>query len=88
MVQAVRVVNQARECAATYGDTYEVRLMEAADKFRTTRIESREYRFFGAVVNQLRDPPPEKVIERMERKDEKKRSVQRLGVRDFQRGRK
>ncbi|KUI62483.1 hypothetical protein VP1G_09598 [Cytospora mali] len=74
MLQAVRVVKKAKECAMTYGDTAEVLMMEAADKFRRTKSKSREYRFFGAVINQLKDPLPEHVVKRMERKEQKEQN--------------
>ena len=71
VLQAVYVVNKAKECAVTYGDTDNVLLMEAAEKFRTTKPKSREYDFFSAVINQLTYPLSEDVVKRMERKERK-----------------
>lgn len=72
-LQAVHVVETAKGYAAAYGDTDDVLMREAAQKYRSTEHRGREFRFYGAIINQLKYPLSEEIIKHMERKEKKKK---------------
>lgn len=71
-LQAVHVVETAKRYAAVYGDTEDVLMREAAQKYRSTVHKGREFRFYGAIINQLKYPLSEEIIKHMERKERRR----------------
>lgn len=71
-LQAVHVVDTAKRYAAAYGDTEDVLMREAAQKYRSTEHKGREFRFYGAIINQLKYPLSEEIIKHMERKERRR----------------
>lgn len=71
-LQAVHVVDTAKRYAAAYGDTEDVLMREAAQKYRSTEHRGREFRFYGAIINQLKYPLSEEIIKHMERKERRR----------------
>lgn len=71
-LQAVHVVETAKRYAAAYGDTEDVLMREAAQKYRSTEHRGREFGFYGAIINQLKYPLSEEIIKHMERKERRR----------------
>ncbi|KAI7778319.1 hypothetical protein LA080_002354 [Diaporthe eres] len=71
-LQAVHVVDTAKRYAAAYGDTEDVLMREAAQKYRSTEHRGREFRFYGAIINQLKYPLSPEIIKHMERKERRR----------------
>lgn len=47
-------------------------MREAAQKYRSTEHRGREFRFYGAIINQLKYPLSQEIIKHMERKERRR----------------